>query len=37
MGLGEGTGAAVAIGTYRAACRAHTEMATFAEAGLDDA
>ena len=35
MGLGEGTGAAVAIGTYRAACRAHTEMATFAEAGLD--
>ncbi|MFC7043067.1 nicotinate-nucleotide--dimethylbenzimidazole phosphoribosyltransferase [Halonotius sp. GCM10025705] len=37
MGLGEGTGAAVAIGTYRAACRAHTEMATFADAGLDDA
>ena len=37
MGLGEGTGAAVAIGTYRAACRAHTEMATFAEASLDDA
>jgi len=36
MGLGEGTGAAVAIGTYRAACRAHTEMATFADAGLDD-
>lgn len=36
MGLGEGTGAAVAIGTYRAACRAHTEMATFAEAGLDN-
>lgn len=37
MRLGEGTGAAVAIGSYRAACRAHTEMATFADAGLDDA
>jgi len=37
MGLGEGTGAAVAIGTYRAATRAHTEMATFADVGLDDA
>jgi len=37
MGLGEGTGAAVAIGTYRAACRSHTEMATFSDVGLDDA
>ena len=37
MGLGEGTGAAVAIGTYRAACRAHSEMATFSDVGLDDA
>ena len=37
MGLGEGTGAAVAVGTYRAACRAHTEMATFADIGIDNA
>ena len=37
MGLGEGTGAGLAVGSYRAACRAHTEMATFADAGLDDA
>ena len=37
MGLGEGTGAAVAIGTYRSACRTHTEMATFGDVGLDDA
>ncbi|ERH07603.1 MAG: nicotinate-nucleotide--dimethylbenzimidazole phosphoribosyltransferase [Halonotius sp. J07HN4] len=37
MGLGEGTGAAVAIGTYRAACRSHTEMATFADVGVDSA
>ena len=36
MGLGEGTGAAVAISSYRAACRAHTEMATFADSGLTD-
>ena len=35
MRLGEGTGAAVAIGVYRAACAAHTEMSTLAEAGLD--
>ena len=35
MRLGEGTGAAVAIGIYRAACAAHTGMSTFAEAGLD--
>jgi len=34
MGLGEGTGAALAIGSYRAACAAHAEMATFAEAGV---
>ena len=37
MGLGEGTGAALAISSYRAACRAHTEMATFADAGVEDA
>jgi len=35
MRLGEGTGAAVAVSVYRAACTAHTEMSTFAEAGLD--
>ncbi|WP_253737178.1 nicotinate-nucleotide--dimethylbenzimidazole phosphoribosyltransferase [Halohasta salina] len=35
MRLGEGTGAAVAIGVYRAACAVHTEMSTFAEAGLN--
>ncbi len=36
MRLGEGTGAAVAIGVYRAACKTHTGMSTFAEAGLVD-
>ena len=35
MRLGEGTGAALAIGVYRSACVAHREMSTFAEAGLD--
>ena len=35
MRLGEGTGAAVALGVYRAACAAHNGMSTFAEAGLD--
>ncbi|MFW6320365.1 MAG: nicotinate-nucleotide--dimethylbenzimidazole phosphoribosyltransferase [Halohasta sp.] len=35
MRLGEGTGAAVAVGVYRAACAAHTGMSTFAEAGLE--
>mgnify|MGYP000081808102 CR=1 FL=1 len=35
MRLGEGTGAALAIGVYRGACRAHREMATFEEAGID--
>jgi len=35
MRLGEGTGAAVAIGVYRAACAAHNGMSTFAEAGLE--
>ncbi len=34
MRLGEGTGAALAVSTYRAACAAHTEMSTFEEAGL---
>ena len=34
MRLGEGTGAALAIGTYRAACAVHAAMATFAEAGV---
>jgi len=36
MCLGEGTGAGLAISSYRAACRAHTEMATFADSGLTD-
>jgi len=35
MRLGEGTGAALAVSVYRSACEAHTEMSTFAEAGLD--
>ena len=35
MRLGEGTGAAIAVSVYRAACAAHTGMSTFAEAGLD--
>lgn len=35
MRLGEGTGAAIAVSVYRAACAAHTDMSTFAEAGLD--
>ena len=35
MRLGEGTGAAVAVGVYRAACAAHNGMSTFAEAGLN--
>ena len=34
MGLGEGTGAALAISMYRSACRAHTEMATLDELGV---
>ena len=36
MRLGEGTGAAVALGVYRAACAAHTGMSTFTEVGLGD-
>ena len=35
MRLGEGTGAALAVGVYRSACAAHNEMSTFAEAGLE--
>ena len=35
MRLGEGTGAAVAIGVIRAAAACHAGMATFAEAGVD--
>jgi len=35
MRLGEGTGAALAISVYRSACEAHSEMSTFAEAGLE--
>ncbi len=35
MGLGEGTGAALAIGVYRSACQVHTEMATLDEIGVD--
>jgi nicotinate-nucleotide--dimethylbenzimidazole phosphoribosyltransferase len=34
--LGEGTGAALAFSILEAACRAHREMATFAEAGVSD-
>jgi nicotinate-nucleotide--dimethylbenzimidazole phosphoribosyltransferase len=34
MRLGEGTGAALAMGIVEAALRAHREMATFAEAGV---
>jgi nicotinate-nucleotide--dimethylbenzimidazole phosphoribosyltransferase len=34
MRLGEGSGAAVAVGVIRAALAAHDEMATFAEAGV---
>jgi len=35
MRLGEGSGAAVAIGVVRAALACHSGMATFAEAGVD--
>lgn len=34
--LGEGTGACLAIATYRGACATHREMATFAEAGIGE-
>ncbi|SMO84293.1 nicotinate-nucleotide--dimethylbenzimidazole phosphoribosyltransferase [Halorubrum cibi] len=33
--LGEGSGAALALATYRAACRTHDRMATFAEVGIE--
>lgn len=36
MRLGEGTGAAVALGLVRGAVAAHNGMATFAQAGIDD-
>ncbi len=36
MRLGEGSGAAVAIGIIRSAVACHTGMATFAEAGVSD-
>jgi nicotinate-nucleotide--dimethylbenzimidazole phosphoribosyltransferase len=36
MRLGEGTGAALAMGIVRAAVACHTGMATFAQAGVDD-
>ena len=36
MRLGEGSGAAVALGIVRGALAAHTGMATFAEAGVSD-
>jgi nicotinate-nucleotide--dimethylbenzimidazole phosphoribosyltransferase len=36
MRLGEGTGAALAMGIIEASLRAHREMATFAEAGVAD-
>ena len=34
MRLGEGTGAALAVGLIRAAAACHNDMATFAEAGV---
>jgi nicotinate-nucleotide--dimethylbenzimidazole phosphoribosyltransferase len=37
MRLGEGTGAALAARVVRAACEAHSGMATFSEAGVPDA
>jgi nicotinate-nucleotide--dimethylbenzimidazole phosphoribosyltransferase len=37
MRLGEGSGAAVALGLLRAACALHNEMATFEEADVTDA
>ena len=37
MRLGEGTGAALAMGVIDAACRMMANMATFAEAGVDEA
>ena len=36
MRLGEGSGAAVAVGLVKAALACHTGMATFAEAGVSD-
>jgi nicotinate-nucleotide--dimethylbenzimidazole phosphoribosyltransferase len=36
MRLGEGTGAALAMGIIDAAIRAHNQMATFASAGVSD-
>ena len=36
MRLGEGTGAALAVGLLRAAVQAHNGMATFADAGVSD-
>ncbi|MFZ5480789.1 MAG: nicotinate-nucleotide--dimethylbenzimidazole phosphoribosyltransferase [Myxococcota bacterium] len=37
MRLGEGSGAALAMGLVEAACRALSEMRTFEEAGIEDA
>jgi nicotinate-nucleotide--dimethylbenzimidazole phosphoribosyltransferase len=37
MRLGEGSGAALALGILRAALECHNGMATFAEAGVSDA
>jgi nicotinate-nucleotide--dimethylbenzimidazole phosphoribosyltransferase len=37
MALGEGSGAALALGVLRAALACHNGMATFAEAGVSDA
>jgi nicotinate-nucleotide--dimethylbenzimidazole phosphoribosyltransferase len=36
MRLGEGSGAALAIGLVKAALACHTDMATFAAAGVDN-
>ncbi|MFV2092658.1 MAG: nicotinate-nucleotide--dimethylbenzimidazole phosphoribosyltransferase, partial [Hyphomicrobiales bacterium] len=34
--LGEATGAALALGVVKAAAKAHSNMATFAQAGVSD-
>ncbi|GAA3919379.1 nicotinate-nucleotide--dimethylbenzimidazole phosphoribosyltransferase [Litoribacillus peritrichatus] len=36
MRLGEGSGAAIAVSLLKTACALHNQMATFAEAGVDD-
>ena len=36
MRLGEGSGAALAVGVIKAALARHTDMATFGQAGVSD-